>query len=76
MLTVFAVLLFTGFATELSSWITRAVGSVALIVLFVSVGFSLASIGKAEPGKWKLAPWILIGASTLVLMIMINLVWL
>ncbi len=76
MLTVFTVLLVTGYAATLASWITNALGSIALLVLFASVGFSLTSIAKDETGKWKLAPWILIGVSTLGLIVMLNLVWL
>jgi hypothetical protein len=75
-LTVFAVFLLTGYAIALPSWITNAIGSIALLVLFTSVGLSLASIGKGEPGKWKFAPWTLIAASTIILIVMLNIVWL
>ncbi|GAF23777.1 MULTISPECIES: hypothetical protein [Shouchella] len=75
MLSVFAVFLITGFATTYPSWVTNALGSIALLVLFASVGFSLASLGKGEKGKWKLAPWVLIGLSVVVLFILINVVY-
>lgn len=75
MLSVFTVFLVTGFATTLPVWVTNALGSIALLVLFAGVGFSLASIGKGETGKWKLAPWVLIGISVIVLMILMNVVY-
>lgn len=75
MLGVFAVFLLTGFATAFPSWVTNALGSIALLVLFASVGFSLASLGKGEKGKWKMSPWVLIGLSVVVLFILINVVY-
>lgn len=71
----FALLLTTGYALQLSPSTTSAVGTIAVVVLVASVIVSLVSLAKGETGKWKLAPWLLIGASVLVLVILLNVVW-